>query len=137
MDCGTKYCDFYLRQARGGNLDHFAGSPHVGTGLGNILGSLARTITPFMKSIGRSALKSAKKHAVNSSLQIATDLMSGSSLKETLKKRGRNALKGLGEDMIQSVTPHSAGGVRKKRRRTASKSRTNTKRRKIDRSEAY
>lgn len=134
-DCtSTRYCDFYLKQA-GGSMGYFAGSPHThGAGLGGIFSSLARTITPFIKTVAKSGLKSAKRHAVKSGLAFANDVLSGRSLKESAKRRGTQALKGLSTDVFSTATASgSRGRVSKKKKKTKKPA----KRRKIDIIEAY
>lgn len=88
-----------------------------GAGLGSILGSLARGLIPIAKNIlWPAAKKYVLPHAVTAAKSFAGDVLSGRNVKESIKERGKTALKGIGE---QIVTQSGSGN----RRRTKSKKR--------------
>jgi hypothetical protein len=86
----------------------FIGMPYQrGAGLGSIFRSIFRAILPMAKSAGRAVGKQALKSGAN----IASDLLSGRDLKETLETHGKAAAAGL----LDQIAEKQKGG-RKPRR---------------------
>lgn len=83
-----------------------------GAGLGSILGSLARHLIPLAKNILWPATKKyVLPHAASAAKQVASDVLSGRNVKESIKDHGKQALKGIGEQII-----NQSGSGRKRRR---------------------
>ena len=70
------YIDYYLHQAGSGVSVYGGVENQKGHGLGSILGSLFRSATPLLKSIG----KKVGKQILQSGLQVADDVLSGSNI---------------------------------------------------------
>ena len=89
------YEDYYQRQV-GGVLPVFAGSRvQRGHGLGSRFGGLLRSAAPLIKR-GAVALG---KRALKTGLRVADDVMSGQSVKDSAKRRAKEA----GTDFINSL----------------------------------
>ena len=89
------YEDYYQRQV-GGALPVFAGSRvQRGHGLGRLFGGLLRSAAPLIKR-GAVALG---KRALKTGLRVADDVMSGQSVKDSAKRRAKEA----GTDFINSL----------------------------------
>ena len=85
----------------------FVGTPFQrGAGLGSIFASLFRAIAPMAKS----AAKAVGRRALNAGLDVASDLVAGQNVKETLKTRGKK----LGSEIIQDAQ----SAVQKKRKQS-------------------
>jgi hypothetical protein len=85
MHNNNPYIDYYLHQAGSGISVYGGVENQKGHGLGSILGSLFRSATPLLKSIG----KKVGKQVLHSGLQVADDVLSGSNLKQSLKRRAK------------------------------------------------
>jgi hypothetical protein len=85
MHNNNPYIDYYLHQARSGVSVYGGVENQKGHGLGSILGSLFRSATPLLKSIG----KKVGKQVLHTGLQVADDVLSGSNLKKSLKRRAK------------------------------------------------
>lgn len=98
-----------------------------GAGLGSILGSIARRLIPIAKNIlWPAAKKYVLPHAAKAAKQVAGDIISGRNVKESIKDHGKEALKGIGEQII-----NQSGSGRKRRRIKAKKRKLPQVRRKI------
>lgn len=87
--------DYYLRQV-GRGLPVFTGYHHQrGHGLGGILGRLARSALPFLKS----AAKTLGKQALYTGTEIMNDALQGEHIKTSAKRRLGQA----GQRMVTSV----------------------------------
>ena len=73
-----------------------------GAGLGSVFRSLFRAILPIAKSAGKAVGKRALKAGAN----IATDIVSGKPLKESLKQNGKEAA----ADLLEKGTKKLRGG---------------------------
>lgn len=72
-----------------------------GAGLGSILGSIARRLIPIARNIlWPAAKKYVLPHATAAAKQVAGDVLSGRNVKESIKDHGKQALKGIGEQII-------------------------------------
>jgi len=119
-----------------------------GAGLGAIFGSIARTLLPFAKNYLLPAAKNyllpaAKSYALSHGQQaikgIASDVLSGRNVRETIKEHGQSALKGLkeyGQSALKGIGEQfrnqSGSGRRTKRKRRAVKKIVPKKKRKIN-----
>ncbi len=59
-----------------------------GTGIGSFFKGLFRSIFPIFKSVG----KEAAKQALTAGVGVASDYLSGADVKQSLRKRGRQAV---------------------------------------------
>ena len=90
------WLDLYLSQAQQKGHGGFQGIPYQrGYGLGSFFGRLFRSILPIAKSVGKSALKTVGKEAINMGLNVANDVVKGRKVKKSLKKHGLKASKNL------------------------------------------
>lgn len=104
------YEDYYLHQS-GSGLPVFHGSRgQRGHGLGSMLSGLFRSAFPLIKR----GLASFGKHALKTGLEIANDVVDGSSFKEAAKTRVLPGIKRFAENEIFS----SQSGSGKRRRKT-------------------
>ena len=87
--------DYYLQQARGGGLPVFIGGSQRGHGLGGILSGLARMVVPVLKRGGKSLIKETFRTGVD----ILGDVVSGSNIKTSAKRR----LKQGGQRMVNKA----------------------------------
>ncbi len=90
-----------------------------GAGLGSILGSLARRLIPIAKNIlWPAAKKYVLPHAASAAKQFAGDVLSGRNVKESIKDHGKQALKGIGEQIInQSGSGRKRRSIKAKKRK--------------------
>ena len=107
--------DFYMSQAaqRGyGGLGGFTGIPYQrGHGLGSFFGRLFRAILPVAKSVGKSALRTVGKEALNMGMNVAQDLSQGRDIKQTLKEHGTKALGSVAKKAMNRFTGQSGQGL--------------------------
>ena len=114
------YNDYYAAQA-GGGLPYFAGARYQrGHGLGSVFGKLFRTVV--MPTVGKVIKKEIPQRLVSLGSDVLGDVSRGRSLKQSLKNRGLQQLKGVAQDIFTSPpAPRGPPGVRiKKRRRQSS-----------------
>lgn len=115
------YEQYYLRQSQGGGgIPVFHGvGVQQGRGLGNLLNAAFRMIAPGLKSVGKAVLK----QGVSTGSSILGDVLSGESLKHSVKRRaaeGGDALMNkafarAGLVPPASKRPRTTGGGGKKR----------------------
>lgn len=99
LDDGLVYYKSSYKRQRGG-------------GLGSILGTIARRLIPIARNIlWPAAKKYVLPHAATAAKQVASDVLSGRNVKESIKDHGKQALKGIGEQII-----NQSGSGRKRRR---------------------
>jgi hypothetical protein len=113
-----------------------------GRGLGSMFAGLARTVFPILKSLGKSIisspttkeiLKSAKKSAINAGLDLAADTLSGKNIKQSVKHRGSEAVKRVGNTVSQQIKRKREPTQRQpKKQKREKKSRVVKKRRKFE-----
>ena len=75
-----------------------------GRGLGNLMGSLFRSVVPLLKSSGKALLKEGAK----SGMQLAQDVLFGQSLKTAAKRKAQEAGKRLFHQAVGKVTGAAA-----------------------------
>ena len=135
----VKYCceddarafeNYYVNQC-GNGLPVFYGSrTQRGHGIGSIFSSLFRTVFPLLKRVGPAL----GRKALQTGMQIASDVASGQSFKESAKthvmdaiQEGKTHVMDAIQEGINKIAPvekmQSGSGIRRKR---------NRKRRKID-----
>ena len=123
--------DYYLRQA-GSGLSVYTGHRfQQGSGLGNILGGLARMVIPVLKRTGKSLLREGLRTGVD----VLGDVVDGSDIKDSLKKRVRSSGSRVLRKTAKSLKPAPPGTPAKtiKRRAVAASShlKPGVKRRKV------
>ena len=102
---------FYSRQA-GHGLPGFEGTAFQrGGGLGNFLGRLFRFIIPVAKKVG----KAVGKQALASGADFIGDVAQGKNPKKAAKKRGRQVVGNLADQMGKNMRGGSRLGKRLKR----------------------
>ena len=110
------YEDYYSRQV-GGQIPVFVGSRHQrGHGLGSVLGGLFRRfVIPLFTTHGKTLALDALRTGMN----VADDVLgSGSSFKESVKKRVPEGIKRTAQTLIsQSESGAGRRNTRKRRRR--------------------
>lgn len=113
------YEDYYVRQV-GGQLPVFVGGRgQRGHGLGNIFGSLFRSVMPLFKR-GAMALG---KRALKTGVNVARDVVGGGNLKASVKRRAKEAGVDLLDGLLKGPAPKKRRVKKrppiKKQRRTA------------------
>ena len=94
------YESYYTQQA-GSGLPVFIGGNRYqrGYGLGNILGGLARVVSPLLRQTGKTLLNEGLKTGVD----VLGDVISGQKFGSSIKKRGKEAGSRLLTKAIDSV----------------------------------
>jgi phage-related protein len=94
-DSSDFYEEYYARQV-GDGLAVFSGRPIMdGDGLGSFLGGVLKAVSPTLKNIASSAVKSIGKQALN----VVGDVASG----KNFKTSALNGLKNVGNDVMSDV----------------------------------
>ena len=110
MNRDRSYEDYYVRQV-GGALPVFVGGRvQRGHGLGSLFGGLIRSAVPLIKS-GAIALW---KRALKTGLNVAGDVLSGQSLKNSAKRRVKEAGKDLVSTILRCENPPGIRDIRKR-----------------------
>lgn len=90
------YEEYYLNQA-GSGLPVFIGSRHTkGHGIGNVLSGLVRLAVPVLKSTGKAVLK----EGLRTGIDVLGDVLSGSDIKSSVKRRARQS----GSRLVKKAT---------------------------------
>lgn len=93
-----------------------------GSGLGGILGTLARKLIPIAKNIlWPAAKKYVLPHAASAARHVAGDVFSGRNIKESVKEHGSHALKGIGEGILTQSGSGRKRGTKSRKRKAAAK----------------
>lgn len=79
-------------------------SRQYGYGLGSMFKTAMRTVIPILKPIAKAGLQSIKKVAQDQGVDALRDIMEGQNIKQVLKKRGKSALKSLGNSALDHLT---------------------------------
>ena len=109
--------DFYIEQAKqtGHGINGFEGLAYQrGHGLGSFFGRLFRSILPVAKKVGKAALKSVGKEALNLGANVASDWAQGSNIKDAFKQRGTQAGKNLAKKAATAMRNQSGGRIGKR-----------------------
>ena len=100
----------YYNQQHGNGLAVFKGKRHMdGAGLGNLLGSLFKAVGPSIARIGKSAVRSVGRHALN----VAKNVMDG----EDFQTSALRNLKSGGVELIDDIASDSTPTRKRKRGR--------------------
>jgi hypothetical protein len=109
LDSAEFYKEYYTRQV-GDGLAVFSGRPIMdGDGLGSILGGVLKAVTPTLKNIASSAVKSIGKQALN----VVGDVASG----KDLKTSALSGLKNVGNEVMGDVFQALSGSPNAGRKR--------------------
>ena len=120
---GGKYCcnddrkayeDYYLNQCGHGMPVFYGARMQIGHGIGSIFSGLFRSIFPVLKRVAPVI----GKKALQTGIDIVSDVAAGQSLKESAKSRVTDALKEGISSFIPSGNTQSGSGFRRKRKRS-------------------
>ena len=103
------WIDYFLTQAV--QQGHgYSGIPYQrGHGLGSFFGRLFRSILPVAKRIGKSALKTVGKEALNMGANVLHDIGKGQNPKRSLKKHGKRVVKKVVKKAAQNIVQSGKG----------------------------
>ena len=91
---------YYLRNQSGGAMNYFRGARiQRGYGLGNLFKSVARFVVPLFKQ----GAQAVGKKALETGLAVGGDIMAGKNAKQSIKKRGKQALTGITNQGIDTI----------------------------------
>jgi len=110
--------DYYHEQARqvGHGISGFQGMPYQrGSGLGSFFGRLFRSILPVAKRVGKSALMTIGREAVDMGSNVLNDLTEGRNFKQTLQDHGKKAGQNLVKKAVSKITNQSGGRIGKRK----------------------
>lgn len=106
------YTDYYNTQT-GAALPFFAGhNRQSGYGVGHVLKGLFNAVVPLISSVG----KTLGKRALRTGINIASDVVQGQNVKESVKKRTREAGRSLINNAVDRFNPRSELNIPIKRR---------------------
>ena len=120
---GGKYCcdgdrktyeDYYLNQCGHGMPVFYGTRMQRGHGLGSIFSGLFRSIFPVLKRVAPVI----GKKALQTGIDIVSDVAAGQSLKESAKNRVSDALKEGISSFIPTGNAQSGSGYRRRRKRS-------------------
>ena len=121
------YEDYYLNQCGHGMPVFYGARMQRGHGLGSIFSGLFRSIFPMLKRVAPVI----GKKALQTGIDIVSDVAAGQSLKESAKSRVSDALKEGISSFIQTENIQSGSGFRRKRKHSK-KSKTSKKKKSKD-----
>lgn len=140
---GNIYEDYYLQQAGNGGIPIFVGSrfQRGHGGLGNLLGGLTRMFVPLLKKGGKTLLKEGLRTGVD----ILGDVVGGSDIKSSAKKRIQQSGSRLLNSAAASLKPPAPPGepmrqnLKRKRSRSSkpSRSRNQSRNKKLKRRDIF
>jgi len=110
--------DYYHEQAKqvGHGISGYQGMPYQrGNGLGSFFGRLFRAILPVAKRVGKSALKSVGREALNMGTNVIGDLSEGRNIKASLKQHGLKAGRNILDKAESSLRNQSGGRIGKRK----------------------
>ena len=104
---------YYLRNQNGGSLPGFHGARiQRGYGLGSFFKSIARVAIPSVKK-GVNALG---KKAVETAVNVGQDVLTGKSVKEAVRRRGRQAVNDLAKEGVNNIKRQIGGGSKRRQK---------------------
>jgi len=113
-DLDKKIYQFYLpnQTGKGSDLSYYSNNwrRQKGSGLGGILGSIARRVIPLAKHY---ILPHAKKAIKN----ISKDILEGKNVKDTLKRHATTAIKDVGQGILNQSGSGTRAKLKKKSRK--------------------
>ena len=121
------YEAYYLDQSGNGIPVFSGGRGQRGHGLGSLLGGLFRSAMPMIKR----GLATFGKHALKTGLEIANDVASGESVKQSAKRRIPQSIKRFAASH-NVINQTGSGRKRTKRRKKSRSSKRSNKRRKFN-----
>jgi hypothetical protein len=121
------YTLYYLRQAEGGYYGDYHTSSQKGDGLGSFLGGIFRKIFPLFKS----GVGAVGKEALATGVNLLKDVISGRSMKDSVRDRVFQAGTNLSEKAANKMKSMVGSGYKRRKRKRKRQSSTVTKRRKI------
>ena len=133
---GDKYCcdgdrkayeDYYLNQCGHGMPVFYGARMQRGHGIGSLFSGLFRSIFPMLKKVAPVI----GKKALQTGIDIVSDVAAGQSLKESAKSRVSDALKEGISSFIPTDNAQSGSGFRRKRKHLK-KSKTSKKKKSKD-----
>jgi len=112
--------DYYLQSAQGKIPTTFAttGRGQRGNGIGSFLAGLFRKVFPFIKN----GAKAVGRELLTSGFEVVKDNLKGVSLKDSLKKRVREAGGNLTERAATKIDSMVGNGIKRRRRPSKSHS---------------
>ena len=117
---------FYAQPSYGGGFPIFSGSRRQRGG--GIFGALARIALPFAKRVGSSLLKNGVRQAVGLAQDVASDVVAGKNIGQSIKSQGKSRLKQFGRRAIKTGTKElrnfTSAGPKASRKRKASQKKT-------------
>lgn len=120
LNATAGFYEEYYSQQHGNGLSAFAGRKHMdGDGLARYLGDAFKSVVPSIKRLGRSALRTMGKSALN----VAKDVLSGEDIGVSALRNLKNTGKHFVGDVAQELTST------RKRKRTSAPKRTNKRQR--------
>ena len=129
------YTRYYLEQQQGRGIPVFRGSPwqmghgQMGYGLGGLFRSLARAVTPMVKS----GAKTLGNIALSSGKNLLDDVLAGKNVKEAAKARAveaANVAKNKAVERVRAYAQTGSGRRTKRPRAGAKRKRETAKKRK-------
>ena len=121
------YEDYYLNQCGHGMPVFYGARMQRGHGLGSIFSGLFRSIFPMLKRVAPVI----GKEALQTGIDIVSDVAVGQTLKESVKSRVSDALKEDISSFIPTENTQSGSGFRRKRKHSK-KSKTSKKKKSKD-----
>ena len=121
------YEDYYLNQCGHGMPVFYGARMQRGHGLGSIFSGLFRSVYPMLKRVTPVICKK----ALQTGIDIVSDVAAGQSLKESTKSHVSDALKKAISSFIPSENTQSDSGFRRKRKHSK-KSKTSKKKKSKD-----
>ncbi len=121
------YEDYYLNQCGHGMPVFYGARMQRGHGLGSIFSGLFRSIFPMLKRVAPVI----GKKALQTGIDIVSDVAAGQSLKESAKNRVSDALKEGISSFMPTENTQSGSGIRRKRKHSK-KSKTSRKKKSKD-----
>lgn len=114
----------YFDQQVGNGITVYKGSPMIGYGVGSFFSGVARRLLPIVKT---KAIKLAK-HGLSAGVNMGTDILNGSDVKSSARKRLRDEGLGILDELNNVLTtPRPSHTSAKKRRVVVSNSKKKRK----------
>jgi hypothetical protein len=82
----------------------YHGQPRqYGYGLGSMFKKMASSIIPFVKPLVKSGLNTLKREGLRQGIGVAQDVLSGESVEEAFKQRGKDLLKNVRHKAVSGI----------------------------------
>ena len=114
------------QQQYGYGLNPFIGKyRQQGYGIGNILGSLFKTVVPLIKpvikNVGKRMLKTAGKRALTGGVRVIDNVIQGKTIKDSLQNE-KKLLKNEAEQYMNKQVEKLSSNIKKRKKQTKNKS---------------